>query len=546
MKSKKAFLVLIVAIAAVFSFSSCVDDKYETPPIQNFEIGKVVTIERLKELCPPGNVFKFVGDTSVLAVVTMDDKSGNLYKEAYIQDATGGIVVRLQSAGGIYQGDSIYLNLKGTTLKYYRKVFQIDSVHVDNNILKKSVGHNPAPKVVTIPELKTLGYQAQLIKLENVQFVLTDTSKTYADAQNLAYGELFLQDFNGNTVMLRTSGYSKFAKQNVPNGSGSIVAIAGRYDDAVQLAIRTTAEVVFNQDRWDDGTELPSGTGTFNDPYNVSAARVGSGSAKWVEGYLVGVMETNVNPFVAKFTGPFATNSNVIIADRADETNIANCLIVQLPIGEVRNAINLANNAGNKGKLAKLRGNLGTYFSSPGLLSADGYWLDGTGINPIPPFFEELFATNLGAFTAFNIQGDQVWNRQTHDGGCAVMSGYLSGTNYANEDWLVSPAISLVGRSNVVLNLREAVNFATANGFNDLKIFISSNYSGGNPNSSGTWNQITGHNRGTGNSWTFVNSGNISLTQYEGQTIHIAFKYVSNSSGAATWQVSRVALAELE
>ncbi|HPF93581.1 MAG TPA: DUF5689 domain-containing protein, partial [Tenuifilaceae bacterium] len=60
-----------------------------------------------------------------------------------------------------------------------------------------------------------------------------------------------LQDEDGNTVMVRSSGYAKFADTNVPNGMGSIIAIASRYDDELQLLIRSTDEVVFNQTRWD-------------------------------------------------------------------------------------------------------------------------------------------------------------------------------------------------------------------------------------------------------------------------------------------------------
>jgi hypothetical protein len=544
MKSKKALIIAFLGLAMAFSLGGCIDDNYDIPTSPEIPLGHVMTIEQLKDLCPPGTIHRFVGDTSVVAVVTMDDKSGNLYKEAYIQDATGGVVVRITSPGGLYQGDSIYINLNGTILRYYRKVFQIDSVHVDNNIVKRTVGVQTEPELVTIPQLSTWDYQAKLIRLENVQFVDTDTSKTYADADNLEYVELTIQDEDGGTVILRSSGYAKFARQNVPNGNGSIVAVAGRYDDIVQLAIRSTQEVQF------DGTRftIAQHTGSFDDPYTVMNARQNNtGNAKWVEGYLVGVMETNVDPFVSSFTAPFFTNSNVIIADSPFETSISNCLIVQLPVGDIRTAVNLVNNASNLGKVVKLRGNLTAYFSSPGMRDTDGYWLDGSGVNPedqIAPFYEEQFTTNLGTYTAYSVEGSQAWVWGFYDGGCVVMSGY-EGSNFVNNDWLVSAEIDLSTKSNVNLRIREAVNYST--NLNNLKVLISSDYNGTSlPTESGTWTELTGFSRPAGNSWTFFDSEYIDVSQYDGQSIHIALQYLSTASVGATWEVSRISLTEIE
>ena len=540
MKIDKITIGALLIIGMLISLGGCIKDDYETPTIPEIPLGKVMTIQQLRDLCPPGNVHKFTGDTSVVVVVTMDDKSGNLYKEVYAQDANEGILVRITSPGGLYQGDSIYINLKGTTLKYYRKVFQIDSVSVDDNIVKRNVGINTAPEVVSISDLSTWDYQARLIKLEGVQFVESDTSKTYADADNLEYGEVTIQDENGNSVILRTSGYAKFARQNVPDGRGSITAVATRYDDIVQLVIRKAQEVEFDGPRFTP-TIL---TGSFDEPYTVMyAINNNTGSGKWVEGYLVGVYETNIDPFAPSFTAPFATNSNVIIADSPTETNIANCLVVQLPAGDIRNAVNLKTNLTNLGKQIKLRGNLVAYFGLPGMKETNGYWLNGTGINPddqIAPFFEENFKTTLGAFTAHSVLGSQVWKWEFYDDGCAVMNG----SNAANEDWLISPQLDLTSRVDVNLTIREAINYITS--YNDLKVLISTDYDGVSlPTESGVWDELTGFSRPVGNNWNFSESGYIDISQYDGQKIYIGLKYTSTVGSSAAWEVGKVSLTEV-
>ena len=88
---------------------------------------------------------------------------------------------------------------------------------------------------------------------------------------------------------------------------------------------------------------------------------------------------------------------------------------------------------------------------------------------------------------------------------------------------------------------REAMNFAT-NINDEAKVFVSTNYAGsGDPNEA-DWTQLTGFTRSAGNSWTFVDTGEINLSAYDGQTIYVAFKYTSTTAVAGTWEISRMLL----
>ncbi|HAN00763.1 MAG TPA: hypothetical protein DCQ26_19385 [Marinilabiliales bacterium] len=289
-----------------------------------------------------------------------------------------------------------------------------------------------------------------------------------------------------------------------------------------------------------------SGTGTYDDPYDVEYA-IGnnSGNGVWVKGYLVGVIETvdasgnSLSTFVPSFTAPFNTATNVMIAQTASETDTNNCVIVQLPSGAIRDAVNLNVNPTNQGKEILLYGNLETYFSKPGLKTVTGYWLNGTGIIPEEPdgFFIEEFATTLGQFTGYSVSGTQVWEWASYGSGCAKMSGY-SGGAVANEDWLVSPAIDLTSKTNVVMTLSTAANYI--DGWDKMQVLVSDDYSG--DVATATWTEFSGYTKPT--SFTFVDSGEISLTAFEGKTIYVAFKYVSTGSAAATWEIGTVVLKE--
>ncbi len=630
---------LIAGILITIGFGGCIDDQFDIPESPEIPIGTPITIFQLKQFCPPGNIHKFTGDTSVFAVVTMDDKSGNLYKEAYIKDATGGVVVRLKSPGGLYQGDSIYINLKGTTLKYYRKLFQIDSVDVDRNIKKLATMKETVPTTVTIPELNTFSYESQLIRLENVQFISTDTSKTYADADNLEYGELTLMDDLGNAVMVRTSGYAKFAREKVPNGQGSIIAIAGRYDDQVQLMIRRTDEVMFDNPWWDPFEGLTkitiaqlkqkytNGFLTITDPHFIEAFVVADdesgnyyrniviqdettgidlkinaydifelfpvgtklkvrvkglilgaygglvqlgGSIYQSGGYdrLGGIEEGAIPAFIQIISTGNVVEPTIISLSSMSDQNLGKLIQlngVQFIEGDLGKpwaesgattnrtltdcngneiTVRTSNYASFRGELLP-EGNgtlvaiLSKYLSTYQLYVRDlsDVALDGERCTLTEPFFEENFNTNLGVFTAYNITGAQVWQWQSYDGGCAVMNGYPN----ANQDWLVSPLIEMEDMINVQLSIREAINYFTS--YNDVKVLVSNNFNGSSlPTESGTWVELTGFNRPPGNNWTFVDSGNIDLSDFDGQNIYIAFQYTSTSSAAAAWEISRVVL----
>jgi len=154
------------------------------------------------------------------------------------------------------------------------------------------------------------------------------------------------------------------------------------------------------------------------------------------------------------------------------------------------------------------------------------------------PLFSETFSTNFPAWAKINVLGTQVWTLDPalgNPGACAKMSGFAGG-NVANEDWLISPAINLVSITTASLSYQTARNFSG----NNLEVLISTNYNGtGNP-SDATWTTITG-TLSTG-SFAWTNSGARDLSPYLGNTVHIAFKYTSTTSGAPTWQVDNVTI----
>ena len=159
----------------------------------------------------------------------------------------------------------------------------------------------------------------------------------------------------------------------------------------------------------------------------------------------------------------------------------------------------------------------------------------------VVPIFEEPFTTNFPNWVKKSVVGAQVWGTTTfgNPAPCALMNGFSSG-NQANEDWLISPAINLNNLTNALFTFETSTRYAGP----ALTVWVSTNYDGSSAPNTATWTQITTANfpvwtSGSFTSWT--SSGAIDVSSYVGNSnFRIAFKYLSTTAAAASWEVDNV------
>lgn len=250
-----------MALGVALAFTTGCKKEYDSPPERILPVGQVLTIQQLRNLYV-GESISFEGDTSVYAVVNSDETSGNLYRNIYVQDGESAINLRLQNPGGLYEGDSIRIYLPGTVLSLYQGMMQLDSVDVDNNIIKQATNVPVEPMEVTVNEI-TPDIQGFLIKLDSVEFATSELGQTYADPIAQSNENRMLTDCDGNMVIVRSSGYANFAGTELPEGNGSMVAVVGQFGDDMQLYIRDLNDVNF------DGERCTEGGGGGECDYNV-------------------------------------------------------------------------------------------------------------------------------------------------------------------------------------------------------------------------------------------------------------------------------------
>jgi hypothetical protein len=259
MKRMKYKLVFAILALQLFAFYGCIHNDFVEPPINEIPEGTYLNLDQIYQIYADSVLglgkqsYKFTEDFSVTAVVVMDHKSGNIYKSAYIQDGSKGINLHLMSSGGLYEGDSVRVYLKGLILSEYAGMMQLDSVDVDKNIIKIATLRNIPPETVTIDQIFTGQYLAKVVRLENVQFSDDDLGTTYAvGAPSYITENKMLVDENGQEIIVRTSGYASFAERTIPSGRGYLIAVVSKYNADWQLLIRSSYEVHFDQRRFGD------------------------------------------------------------------------------------------------------------------------------------------------------------------------------------------------------------------------------------------------------------------------------------------------------
>lgn len=323
---KKIFSILLVLILIT---GSCIKNKFAEPDKRSCELDfePNTSIAELKSMLSGDAPMLIDTEVIIKGTVVANDKSGNLYKSFIIQDSTeSGVQSALMVSINEYEthnkyhlGDMIYIKCEDLYIGKYGGLIQLGTLHdggigrigepsVKYHIFNACNGKLIKPKTVTLTELASVPKNT-LIKLENVQFLRRELGEKFADGINHITTDQIISDCDNTAeIIVRTSGYSKFANEFLPEGMGSLIAINGSYNDETQLLLRFSTEVKFDNSRcgyYPVFEEYFEGSlGNFNQ-YNVS------GSETWEYSSQYG----------AVMNGNHSSNEDWMISNAVDLTN---------------------------------------------------------------------------------------------------------------------------------------------------------------------------------------------------------------------------------
>ena len=297
-----------------------------------------------------------------------------------------------------------------------------------------------------------------------------------------------------------------------------------------------------------------TGDGTKENPYSIEAAQQKQdGTIAWVQGYIVGTVENYEDPSgSAKFVAPFTAKNNLLIAASATETNVKNCVCVQLSSGtELYSKLNLAENATNLGHILAIQGSLEKFYGFPGVKSTTAATLDGKDVggsgetdpdnplglddsNPVNSFsatFDDAVNNNdylLANWYNVAVAGGRRWQGKIFnntDKYIQATSYNASGSNF--ECWFVTPAFKVDEIADKTVSFKCAVyNYATAAANSNLEDYFLKLVNGKMESSKLTIDGMPT----TDNTWVPLEA---KLDSYAGQTGFVGFKYTSTSSTEA-------------
>lgn len=294
-----------------------------------------------------------------------------------------------------------------------------------------------------------------------------------------------------------------------------------------------------------------AGTGTEADPYTVAdilamdLANTNITSA-YVKGYIVGSLKNgSFTASNASFTADGAVATNIMIADDASCTDFNLVAAVQLADKyDIRTSLNLIDNPGNLGKQLTIAGKVTKYCGHIGVKEPTAFTLgEGGGTTPDDPvtppaqgaLYSETFASGMGDFTIDNVTIPSaitsIFNADTQYGYIKA-TGYADKTNFETEAYLVSPVFDATKAAKLTANFDQLVNFFTDIETAKTQASVVARVEGGE------WQTLTIPTYPEKLGWSpWVNTGDINLSAFDGKKFQIAFRYISTSAQAGTWEI---------
>jgi hypothetical protein len=260
--------ILFFALTAAFLYAC--KKEFDAPPgPQDPDLMATHTIARLKSIHKTSGALDVIDTAAVISgVVIANDKSGNLYKQIYIQDATGAIQLMLD-ASGLYNsfpvGRKVFVKCKDLCLSDDNGMIRLGIKAVVSGspsiqaIASNLIGQfviggsiNNTYKITTISDVTTLNTTMQdsllgtLIELDGYEFLIKNT--TYADTSAYKDDRSLRIRLGCNTskdIIIRTSGFANFSGVRVPSGNGKITALYTVFGSTKQLVLRDTVDLKF-------------------------------------------------------------------------------------------------------------------------------------------------------------------------------------------------------------------------------------------------------------------------------------------------------------
>lgn len=591
MKRLKYIIGLTLLTTAAAGVTSCQDD-IDAPgleiPVASLEPN--TTIKELKELYWQDlvNYTTEVGTRDdgshyiIAGRVVSSDEAGNVFKNLILQDATGAITFSIDSYNLTQHyrvGQEIVVDVTGLTIGKYAGLVQfgVSKEYLDGTqasfmsreLFAVHAELNGLPETGKIDTLVFdsfddlvmnkegfIKYQSQFVRFNNVTFANggKETFSTYHAnvSQNIV-------DCNGNgasttVVALRTSGYSSFWNQTLPEGAGDVCGILSYYESGSTSNWQLVLNDIDDCMNFGNPT-LPKGSRStpFTTEEVVTLVNDQASKSGWMTGYIVGAVAPAVTEVASnddiEWGAEVTLNNTLVIAPDADVKEYSQCVVVELPQGSpLRSLGNLRDNPANLGKQIWITGTFAKVLGMAGVTGNSGASTEWEIEGITPPVegavtsIDENFESGSipQDWTQIQVEGTKTWYATSFSNNYyAAMTGYMGTAPF--DSWLLTPPIDMSGVTDKTLSFRTQVAGygATTTTF---EVYALDNPDPAQATLKEKLSPELPSYSTTAVYSDWKNSGNIDLSRFTG-TIYIAFRYTATQdSNYATWCVDDVKL----
>ena len=305
-----------------------------------------------------------------------------------MNDGTGSILVYLGSDKGFAAGDAVTVSGKTSV---YGGLLQFGNTSVVEKTGTATVEHPTATVMdgaamdayLAAPSIQYVEYTGTLTVNGSYNNVAVEGAATAVGS--IQYPQDAIKANLTNGAVIKVTGYT-------------IGVSSGKYMNTMAVKVEVVGEGGGEEP---EEPEVPTETQNYTVAEALAAYVDGQQIPAIVTGYIVGAVKSAPEKD-SQFGADATVATNILISDNPDTNDYTECLIVQLPKGDVRSALNLVDNPGNYKKQVKITGSLEKYFNVAGLKSVTAYEFTGTtGIS-------EVKGENGNVKTIFDLTGRKV------------------------------------------------------------------------------------------------------------------------------------------
>ncbi|PKP42704.1 MAG: hypothetical protein CVT93_03175 [Bacteroidetes bacterium HGW-Bacteroidetes-10] len=262
MKNMKKIYISLALMATALLGQACTE-KFENPePFKPVALTPNITIKDLKARYVSGTPYEINDNLIIGGKVNSTDEFGNFYRSIYIQDATGGIEVKIGKTtlyNEYKEGQTVYVKARHLFLGAYGGMVQLGEksaearyetsyietdLRIKETIFRGATGEKVVPAQITASSDIHNGLLGTLVTLKEVTLVdqnMTTWARKATPELEAGYGEQKFKLEGGTIVVVRTSGYAKFANQPAPplNSKVDITGVLTKFNSTWQLAINS-------------------------------------------------------------------------------------------------------------------------------------------------------------------------------------------------------------------------------------------------------------------------------------------------------------------